>query len=192
MILEIGERVKKLRTEKQMTLKNLSDLTDLSVGYLSQLERGKTTVALDSLQKIAEVLAVDFTYFFDMTNTNSSELCKSFERNILFMEKDNYIEYGLSNNLNKMKLLPRLVEVFPQKEAESIEVYTHEGEEFIYILEGILTYYYNGKVFDLYPGDSFHIYSNVPHNLANTTNKVVRLLAVSIPNKFEKDNNTIK
>ena len=104
MVLEIGEKVKKLRIEKQMTLKNLSELTNMSSGYLSQLERGKTTVALDSLQKIAEVLGVDFTYFFDMSNTSSNELCKSYERNMLFMEKNNYIEYGLSNNLDKMKL----------------------------------------------------------------------------------------
>jgi transcriptional regulator with XRE-family HTH domain len=187
MISEIGEKVKKLRSDKQMTLKALSELTNLSIGYLSQLERGKTTVALDSLLKIAEVLEVDFTYFFDMSNTNNSELCKSFERNLLFMEKDNYIEYKLSNNLSNMKLFPRLVEVLPQKEIEPVEVYVHEGEEFIYILEGILTYHYNGKVFDLYPGDAFHIRSDVPHNLINTTNKIVRLIAVSIPNKFEVD-----
>ena len=79
-----------------------------------------------------------------------------------------------------------MIEIFPQKDMEPVEVYIHEGEEFIYVLEGVLTYYYNGKVLDLYPGDAFHIRSDVPHNLANTINKIIRILAVSIPNKFEK------
>lgn len=186
MKTEIGEKIKKLRTDKQMTLKDLSKLTNLSIGYISQLERGKTTVALDSLQKISEALEVDFTYFFNMPNKDNIELYKSFERNMLFMENNNYIEYTLSNNLANMKLLPRLIEVMPQKEPELVELYSHEGEEFIYVLEGILTYYYNGKSYDLYPGDAFHIHSSVPHNLSNNTNKLVRLICVSIPNKFEE------
>ncbi len=186
---EIGEKIKKLRSDKQMTLKSLGELTDLSIGYLSQLERGKTTVALDSLQKIAEVLGVDFTSFFDMPISNS-ELCKSFERTILFMENGNFIEYNLSNNLKDMKLVPRLIEIFPQKVSEPVEVYTHEGEEFVYILEGILTYYYNGKTYELYPGDAFHIKSDKPHNAVNTTNKVTRFITVSVPNNFSRKNST--
>lgn len=181
---EIGEKIKKLRSDKQMTLKALSERTGLSIGYLSQLERGKTTVALDSLQKIAEVLEVDFTFFLDVPVSNK-EVCKSFERSILLMEDNNFIEYNLSNNLKKMELVPRLIEIFPQKVNEPVEVYTHEGEEFIYVLEGILTYYYNGKVYELYPGDSLHIQSDKPHNAANTTNKVTRMITVSIPNNFK-------
>lgn len=184
MIADIGAKVKKLRSEKQITLKNLSELTNLSIGYLSQLERGKTTVALDSLQKIAEVLGVDFTYFFETSNINNNEICKSYERNVLFMEKNNFIEYQLSHNLSDKKLLPRLIEVLPQKGTEPMEVYGHEGEEFMYVLEGILTYYYNGRIFELYPGDALHIHSDVPHNLSNNTNNIARFIVVSIPNKF--------
>lgn len=182
---EIGEKIKKLRSDKQVTLKNLGELTNLSIGYLSQLERGKTTVALDSLQKIAAVLGVDFTYFFDVP-VSDGEVCKSYERSILFMENNNFIEYNLSNNLKNMKLVPRLIEMFPQKVSEPVEVYTHEGEEFVYILEGILTYYYNGKTFELYPGDAFHIQSDKPHNATNTTNKITRFITVSVPNKFAR------
>jgi quercetin dioxygenase-like cupin family protein len=102
------------------------------------------------------------------------------------MEQNNYIEYQISNNLENMKMFPRLVEVLPQKDIEPVGVYVHEGEEFVYILEGILTYHYNGRIYDLYPGDTFHIRSNVPHNIINTTNNLVRLLVVSVSDDFSQ------
>nr|PZN11145.1 MAG: hypothetical protein DIU64_03745 [Caldicoprobacter oshimai] len=55
-------------------------------------------------------------------------------------------------------------------------------------LEGILTYYYKNQKYDLYPGDSVHIRSNEMHNWENNnTNNVVRLIEVTIPNKFKKE-----
>ena len=48
MIDDIGKKIKKLRTNKKLTLKELSERTNLSIGFLSQLERGLTTVAIDS------------------------------------------------------------------------------------------------------------------------------------------------
>ncbi len=64
MIDDIGKKIKKLRTNKKLTLKELSEKTNLSIGFLSQLERGLTTVAIDSLTKIAKELDVSLTYFF--------------------------------------------------------------------------------------------------------------------------------
>ncbi len=67
MIDDIGKKIKKLRTNKKLTLKELSERTNLSIGFLSQLERGLTTVAIDSLTKIAKELDVNLTYFFSST-----------------------------------------------------------------------------------------------------------------------------
>ena len=60
----IGIKINKLRSEKGMTLKNVSVETGLSIGFLSQLERGITTVAIDTLDRIASALSVDISYFF--------------------------------------------------------------------------------------------------------------------------------
>ncbi|WP_277927524.1 helix-turn-helix domain-containing protein [Bacillus cereus group sp. BfR-BA-01383] len=58
-------KIKKLRTEKGMTLKELIEKSELSVGILSQFERGLTTIAVDSLEKLADIIGVHLTHFFD-------------------------------------------------------------------------------------------------------------------------------
>ena len=60
----IGTKVKNLRTEKKMTLKQLSEESGLSVGYLSQFERGLSSIALDSLEKLSVILAVPLSELF--------------------------------------------------------------------------------------------------------------------------------
>ena len=55
----IGLRIKSLRNEKKYTLKYVSENTGLSIGFLSQLERGMTSIAIDSLDKIATLLGVE-------------------------------------------------------------------------------------------------------------------------------------
>lgn len=60
---EIGKKIKELRISKDLTLKDLSEQTELSIGYLSQLERGLTSPAISSLQSIAQVLGIHLSYF---------------------------------------------------------------------------------------------------------------------------------
>lgn len=184
MFSQIGSKINKLRVEKKLTLKELSQLTNLSVGFLSQLERGLTTVAIDSLENISKALGVDINFFFTVVKDHNEVIQKSYDRKVIFMDEDNFIQFHLSNNLKDKKMLPRLIEVYPKKDSEPVFTYTHEGEEFIHILEGILTYHYNGQRYELYPGDSAHINSSISHNWENNTNKTVKLLMVSIPNRF--------
>ncbi|EMS73135.1 helix-turn-helix domain-containing protein [Ruminiclostridium cellobioparum] len=186
MFSEIGSKINRLRLDKKLTLKELSQLTNLSVGFLSQLERGLTTVAIDSLDNISKALGVDINYFFTLAKEQNSFIQKSYEREIVFMDKDNFIQFHLSNSLGDKNMFPRLVEVYPKRDNETVLTYTHEGEEFIYILEGILTYYYDGEKTELYPGDSVHIRSTLSHNWENNTNKIVKLLMVSTPNRFHE------
>lgn len=62
--LDIGGKVQSRRKEQNITLKELSERTGLSTGFLSQFERGMTTIAIDSLQNIAKVLDMDMDSFF--------------------------------------------------------------------------------------------------------------------------------
>lgn len=185
---EIGAKIKKLRNSKNMTLKQLSEQTGLSIGFLSQLERGMTSVAIDTLLKIASVLDVSINYFFpEDKHQNDDPVLRRYERKVILSDRNNFIQYGLSKDLSDKEMFPRLIEILPRKTYEKVNLYSHEGEEFIYILEGILTYYYKNQKYDLYPGDSLHIRSNEMHNWENNTNNVVRLIEVTIPNKFKKE-----
>jgi transcriptional regulator with XRE-family HTH domain len=181
-VMNIGMEIKKLRAEKGITLKELSEKSELSVGFLSQLERGLTTIAVDSLEKLADILEVHLTHFFDYPLKRKEMVLRSYEQEIMDSVEGGFIKYSLSSNLEKKQLVPRLIEILPQKKDEEILSYKHEGEEFIYVLEGILTVYINDMRREVYPGDSVHMDSNIAHNWANYTNKKVKLIAVNTPN----------
>lgn len=61
--INVGKKIKTYRKAKKYTLKNLAEKTGLSIGFLSQLERGMTTIAIDSLFNLANVLDVDIMDF---------------------------------------------------------------------------------------------------------------------------------
>jgi transcriptional regulator with XRE-family HTH domain len=185
---DIGAKIKQLRTQKQMTLKYMSEQTNLSIGFLSQLERGLTSVATDSLAKIADVLEVELTYFFMRPKERKRRVLRSYEKEVFDISNSMFIHYHLSASLKDKQLLPRLIEILPNKTDEEICSYIHEGEEFVYVLEGVLTVFLGDEQIDMYPGDSIHYDSEKnKHNWANYTNKMVKILVVSIPNPFRED-----
>ena len=207
----IGEKVKELRTSSKMTLKELSEKTDLSTGFLSQFERGLTTIAIDSLHKISRALSVDITFFFESPPASRGATLKSYQQPLIQV-LNSTIYRSLSNDLQGKTILPRLVEILPsagpaaqkaqfpppeiadfplaeaggesgpQSGGEALEAFAHGGEEFLYVLEGVLTLVLGGNSHDLYPGDSAHYSSSLPHNWANHTGRTVKFIAINVPN----------
>ncbi len=180
--MNIGMKIKELRTQKGITLKELSEKSGLSIGFLSQLERGLTTIAVDLLEKLAEILEVNLTYFFDYPHKREEKVLRSYEQELIDVQEGGFIKYSLSTNLEDKQFVPRLIEILPQRKEEEVLSSKHQGEEFVYVLEGILTVYIDEKRHEVYPGDSVHMNSNINHNWANYTNKKVKLLVVNTPN----------
>lgn len=187
MTSDIGSKIKQLRGMKKLTLKDLSEKTDLSIGFLSQVERGVTSVAIASLENIAKALEVDLSYFFTLPKKNHKRVLRSFDHEVFTIQNSQFIEYHLTQNPEDKSFLPRLQVVLPSKEEPEISLYQHEGEEFIYVLEGVITVVLNNETYDLFPGDSMHFDSKSPHNWTNYTNKTAKLLVVNSPNKFNTD-----
>ncbi|MEJ8554071.1 helix-turn-helix domain-containing protein [Tepidibacter sp. Z1-5] len=185
---DIGKKIKTLRQSKSMTLKVLSEKSGLSIGFLSQLERGLTSVAIDCLNNIASVLDVELTYFFSRQKNNDSVIMKSYEQEVSQVVNSKVVYYHLSQNIEDKVMLPKLVNVLPYEGDEEVTEYSHEGEEFIYVLEGILTLYVNNRKYVLHPEDCVHFNSSLNHNWVNHTNKNVKMLVVNTPNFFKKDN----
>ena len=71
----------------------------------------------------------------EQPKTKEKAVLRSYEREILRIEGSSIIEYAMTNMADRGEMLPKLVEILPQKEVEESLPYPHEGEEFVYVLE---------------------------------------------------------
>jgi transcriptional regulator with XRE-family HTH domain len=182
----IGKRLHRLRKKHNMTLKELSAETGFSTGFLSQLERGISTIAIDALAKLLKVFNVDLDVFFQKdTPAAGRHIMRSYEQRHVKISP-RIIETVLSRKVEEFNFLPRLYHLLPAESSPSPapEAYEHEGEELIYVLEGVLTLYLDGKAHRLYPGDCAQMHSKEPHNWANETSHIVRFLQINYPNPY--------
>lgn len=183
-----GEQIKQHRKRMQLTLMDLSARTGLSAGYLSQIERDQATLTLVSLKKIAAALNMSPTVFTTTERQVTGCVIRQDEQRAFRMDGHNTLYYDLSNTSDGSLSMGPLIEVLmPGDTREQVELHDHEGEEFGYVLEGVLTLYLDDKEYVLYPGDSFHFHSRIPHDLANYTNHLVRVLYVLPRNSWTFD-----
>jgi len=98
--------------------------------------------------------------------------------------EESRIYHRLGNDANEKVLEPLLISLLPNQTREEITPYSHEGEEFVYVLEGILTIFVGNQEYQLNPGDSVHMSSTIPHEWANFTNKLVQSIICKYPTNF--------
>lgn len=185
----IGEKIKTVRTSQNLTLKQLSEMTGLSTGFLSQLERGLSSIAVDSLELIANALNVNLAAFFDSySEKNDEPVMYSFSQRYN-QTASKIFQAVLNHDVSSFAMLPRLTQLMPQAnlDEEELEMYNHKGEEFIYVLEGTVTLLLDSQRYTLNPGDCVQFPSNKDHNWMNCTNKIVKLLTVNIPSPFYEE-----
>src|SRR5699024_3167611 len=174
----IGSRVRELRKQKKMTLNEVSIKSGLSISFLSQLELSKSSVTLTSLRKIAESLNVNISYFFE-SNESELNIKRRINRKEHTFKDASFSLANLSGDVDDHLFEPTIATLLPGDKNRS--PYSHEGQEFIYILEGILTVILSGQETLLYPGDSLHIESLTPHVWYNNSENPVKLLMINAP-----------
>lgn len=178
---KLGNRVKSIRKRNKMTLKQVSEKTGLSISFLSQVERSKSSATLSSIRKISEALGVNLSGLFQNEYEPKSEIIKKEDHQEHRSEEINFTFTNLSGSIPNPIFEPILATLYPGD--KNISPYTHNGQEFIYVLEGVLTVILDNKEYNLYPEDSIHIESTKPHIWFNDTQEVVKLLLVTAPVK---------
>ncbi|WP_307891942.1 helix-turn-helix domain-containing protein [Bacillus swezeyi] len=173
---DLGNLIKRLRKEKKMTLKEVSEKTGLSISFLSQVERSLCSITLLSLRKISEALGVSPSYFFpDTIQIDKDMIRRATDRQI--EHKTSFTYSDLSGNVSNPLFVPILVTLLPGDKKGT--PFSHEGQEFIYVIEGTMTIIFDDVEYDLFPGDSIHIESTKPHNWFNKTDKPANFLFIS-------------
>ena len=178
--MAIGAKVKALRTEKKMTLKQLSEGSGLSVGFLSQFERGLSSIALDSLEKLSEILDSPLSELFEEHTGRRSADPVVHGIDLQFTEISPRIYQSILRTPDaSYDMLPRVFTLFPfDSEEDGLEMYSHEGEEFIMVMEGIMEISYGKNTYLLEEGDSIYYDSIVPHHVHAYEGQAAKILAV--------------
>src|SRR5699024_12744359 len=105
---EIFYKIKQLRSDQGMTLKTLSEKTDLSVSFLSQIENGTSSLAITSLKKIADAFGVKMVHFFEETERSNFAVTKHDQKPFKTANSEStYIR--LSNHFKDRRRVPFLV-----------------------------------------------------------------------------------
>lgn len=182
--MSIGEKIKKSRNDKNLSLRDLAVKVDLSASFLSQIEQGKASPSIENLKKIATALDVRVSYLIEDDEV---------QKNVDYVKKENikYIESRDSNT--RMALLtlsqdektmePILYEVGPGGESGR-NFYSHSGEEFIHIIEGELELHIDDNVYALKQGDSLYFKSSQKHRFKNSSKKEAKAIWVVSPPGF--------
>jgi transcriptional regulator with XRE-family HTH domain len=191
-LLAIGTAIRSKRNELGMSLRELSKRAGLSIGFLSLVERGRSSLALTSLSNIARALDIELASFFpnEGEEANEVEEVKQKVSSLPCVHRANDAsQLAIISSLRTYKMLssrgpglvlePILVTVQPKDVME--EPYGHEGEEFAYVLSGELVYIVDGIEYRLSPGDSIHLRSSVSHTMRNDTEKPVQAIWVLTP-----------
>lgn len=177
--MDLGQKIKQLRQVNELTLAELASRTELTKGFLSQLENNLTSPSISTLEDILEALGSSLAEFF----SDAKQEKYVFKKKDFFVdEKDNYIVKWIVPNAQKQEMEPILLELKPRCISDVME--PHYGEEFGYILEGSIRLIYGKKRTTLYEGETFYIKGETKHYLENHTNEIAKILWVSNPPSF--------
>ena len=179
----LGKKIKDLRVNMGWSLKDLGARVNLSPAYLSLVERGLTSVNVTTLQNIAKEFSMNAGDFLQSPQTPPRNITRSYNRKVCYTDDVGYVCLSLAGDMEEGEsvLEPVVALIPPEKSRESIQLISHEGEEFGIVLEGIITLILGSKEYDLNPGDSYHIMSKMPHYVGNLTNNICQLLLVNTP-----------
>lgn len=165
---QVGPEIRDLRKAKRMTIKELSLATSLSVGHLSEIERGLASPSIKALHDIARALGVTIGWFL-----HNSEGADPVEREYV-VRADNRRTLKFASGITDELLSPNLrgqlellMSRFPPHSAGEENAYAHQGEEAGVVLQGIFELWIGEKCFTLREGDSFCFPSTMPHRYRN-------------------------
>jgi DNA-binding transcriptional MerR regulator/mannose-6-phosphate isomerase-like protein (cupin superfamily) len=174
-----GQRFRRLRTRRGLSLAQVARATGVSVGFLSALERGQMRSSIATLRRIARFYRTNILSLFEAAEENP-RLVRPAQRKILETTPGVRMEL-LAWGHTAME--PHLFRVRPG--GGSGESYAHEGEEFLHVLRGDFEIWLNsGEHYRLKPGDSLYFESSTPHRWKNPGRRETWLLWINTPPTF--------
>ena len=182
----IGEKIKGIREMKGISVTDIAERTGLSEEQILRIEGNEDFPSLAPLIKIARALGVRLGTFLDDQEELGPVICRKecvqCEEGIGFtnnaVTKHKYMSYhALSTDKSGRHMEPFLIDVQPSYKANFI-FSTHEGEEFIFVIEGTIEINYGKNTYLLNEGDSIYYDSIVAHHVHTGNDKPAKILGV--------------
>ena len=177
---EIGQKIKDLRNRNGLTQQELADRTELTKGYISQLERGQVAPSVATLLDLIECLGTNASDFFKETEP---ERCV-FQAQDYFEKIDeagNSIQWTVPT-AQKNQMEPLLVEIQPYQALT--EDKPHDGEELGYVMSGRLNVILGDQVYHVKAGESFYYPAKKIHRIENPGQRPAKFIWISTPPMF--------
>ncbi len=175
--MEIGEKIKRLRLKKGLTQEELGERTDLSKGYISQLERDLSSPSIETLFSILEVLGCSPKEFFDDDTHVQKVVYKRDERTSFIDEEKGYHIEWLVPESNENEMEPILLTL--QKNGEFKTFEPSLSETFAFVLAGRVELRLGRRRYFAKEGESIYFHASDEHQFVNHCDGESQLLLIA-------------
>jgi transcriptional regulator with XRE-family HTH domain len=175
----VGARLRELRVEQGLSIRALAERSQLNVNTLSLIENNKTSPSVSTLQQIAAALAVPITAFFE-TNAPKNSIAHMVAHNRPRIAFAHGTLEDLGAGLTHRAVEPFVVTLEPHADSGDNPI-VHTGFEFVFCLQGRITYLIEDRSYVLEPGDSLLFESYLPHRWQNAEAEPAQGLLVLYP-----------
>jgi transcriptional regulator with XRE-family HTH domain len=177
--VELGRKLRAVRVSRGLSIRALAEQSNLNVNTLSLIENGRTSPSVSTLQAIAQALQVPVTAFFDGDSADEKVIhCRT--REVPHVKFSHGTIENLGSNLPQFGAEPLIVTLDPLADSGKVPI-VHTGSEFVFCLEGNITYQVDEKSYLLKAGDSLMFEAHLPHLWRNEDNTPSRMLLVLCP-----------
>ena len=177
--MDIGKKLKELRLCNDLTLEELASRSELTKGFLSQVERNLTSPSISTLEDILEALGSSLSEFF---KEDQEEKIVFQTQDFFVDEKEGYTIEWVIPNAQKNEMEPVLLTLHPQQKSWVMD--SHNGEEFGYVLKGSVVLVRENKKYRIRTKETFYINGKNSHYLYNPGNTDAKVLWITTPPMF--------
>lgn len=169
-----GAKIRQLRKSHAWSVESLAEATGQSPEFIEQVENNETSPSVSFLLRLASTLKVDpGTFLREEEKTKIRNM-----RAQAHMKRTQSYNYQTLTDGAENDHLRAFFITIESRQTHKPLAYKHEGEEFMYVIEGHVELSLGGRTQDFKPGESIHFHSNIPHKLKNLSNETTRLLVV--------------
>jgi transcriptional regulator with XRE-family HTH domain len=180
----VGEKIKQIRELKKVSIEELAERSGMEISLVQKIEEDRNIPSLAPMIKIARALGVRLGTFLDDSDSYGPVVVRSGEhqKGVRFTSQSSETRehlnfFSLAFDKAGRNMEPFIVDIEPGQKSDYM-LSSHEGEEFIYVLEGDIEINYGKETYLLSTGDSIYLDSIVLHNVHAGNNKFARILAV--------------